>query len=114
MGISLVRSRLFFAYILAVLGDLDYAILLVGCVLYGTQLGGSTTEVGLIGGAYGFTYLFMPAILGRIGDKMSRKASLVIAACCQIGVALFYLLIARTVLDLFIGQVLLGVAIRFD
>src|SRR5271157_485285 len=113
MGISLVRSRLFFAYILAVLGDLDYAILLVGCVLYGTQLGGSTAEIGLIGGAYGLTYLFMPAILGRLGDRIPRKTSLILAATCQIAVALYFLVYAHTVLDLIIGQLLLGVAMGF-
>ncbi len=93
--------------------DLGFSILLVGGVLFGTKLGGSPTEVGWIGSAYGFSYLLMPSIIGRLGDRLPRKTSLIIAAASQISIAFFYLFGATTIFDLILGQLLLGVANGF-
>lgn len=82
-------------------------------MFYGTKLGASTGEVGWIGSAYGLTYLIMPAIIGKLGDKLPRKVSLIIAAVTQISIAFFYLFYASTVWDLILGQLLLGVANGF-
>jgi DHA1 family tetracycline resistance protein-like MFS transporter len=100
-------------YILSTLGDLAYSILLTGCILYGTQLGGTQTDTGLIGAGYGVTYLIMPAILGKLSDKFSRRTSLLIASVCQISIALFYITLGSSILLLIIGQILLGIAYGF-
>jgi MFS family permease len=105
--------RRIFIYLPATLADLSFAILLVAGVLYGTKLGASTSEVGWIGSAYGFSYLIMPGIIGRLGDKLPRKMSLIIAAIAQISIALFYLLVAASTFDLILGQLFLGVANGF-
>jgi len=105
--------RRIFLYLPATLADLSCAMLLLGSVLYGTNLGASTIEVGWIGAAYGLSYLLMPAIIGRVGDKLPRKTSLVIAALAQISVALFYLFVVATTFDLIVGQFLLGIANGF-
>ncbi len=78
-------------YPLAFIGDLTLSLLLVLSVLYATNVGLSTIEVGLIGSAYGFAYLFMPIILGRLSDKISRKISIMIATSAQAILALFFL-----------------------
>ncbi len=105
--------RRIFIYLPALLADLGFAILLVGGVLYGTKLGASISEVGWIGSAYGFSYLLMPGIIGRLGDKLSRKTSLIIAAASQISIASFFLFGAATIFDLILGQILLGIANGF-
>ena len=93
--------------------DLGFAILLVESILYGTRLGASTSEVGWIGSAYGFSYLFMPAIIGRFGDRLPRKSCLLIAAIAQLSIAFFYRYVATKITDLIVGQLLLGVANGF-
>ncbi|MFX0070657.1 MAG: MFS transporter [Candidatus Hermodarchaeota archaeon] len=70
-------------YFVAFVGDLTLSMLIVLSVLHATIIGLSTIEVGLIGGAYGFAYMIMPAILGRISDLISRKISLLIATLGQ-------------------------------
>ncbi len=105
-------------YPLAFGGDLTLSMLLVLSVLYGTNGGLSTIEVGLIGGAYGFAYLFMPAILGRISDKFSRKVSLLIATSAQTIVTLFFLFFISQPSDfifygLFLIQFLYGMVSGF-
>lgn len=105
-------------YPLAFIGDLTLSMLLVITVLYGTKIGLSTIEVGLIGGAYGFAYIFMPAILGRFSDNISRKTSLTIAISGQMILALFFLFIIAQMGDfifygLFLVLFLYGIVYGF-
>ena len=105
-------------YPLAFIGDLTLSMLLVITVLYGTNLGLSTVEVGLIGGAYGFAYIFMPAILGKISDIISRKISLMIATSAQMILTLFFLFILTQTSDfifygLFLVLFLYGIVYGF-
>ncbi len=88
------KSRLNIVYILAILGDLVSGMIFVVTVMYGTQIGLSTIEIGLIGSAYGLAYAIMPMILGKIGDKkITRKNSLLIATLGQIILAVFLTLV---------------------
>lgn len=78
---------------LAMIGDLGGVSINVLAVLYSTKLGMSTVQVGLIGAAYGLTYLIMPALLGHIGDKIQRKTSLLLSTALQICLTVFLLFI---------------------
>lgn len=82
-------------------------------VLYGVILGATPGQNGFIAGGYGLSYLLMAAILGRLGDKMPRKRSLLFALIGQISVSIYFLLIANAVLLLIIGQIVLGCAYGF-
>ena len=75
------------------IGDLGGVSINVLAVLYSTKLGMSTVQVGLIGAAYGLTYLIMPALLGHIGDKIQRKTSLLLSTALQICLTVFLLFI---------------------
>ncbi len=78
---------------LAVIGDICSSLLIIMGVFYSTELGFTTTRVGWISSGYGLTYLFMPAILGRMGDKIPRKWSLIIATSAQTLLSLYFILI---------------------
>lgn len=82
-------------------------------VLYGVILGATPGQNGFIAGGYGLSYLLMAAILGRLGDKMPRKRSLLFALISQISVSIYFLFIANAVLLLIIGQIVLGCAYGF-
>lgn len=99
-------------YILAVVGDLNYSLLLVLSVIYASLLGASPTEVGFIGGAYGITYLFMPMILGRLSDQFPRKNGLLIAISLQILSIIFGVLV-NSIFGLILCQIFMGVAYGF-
>ena len=100
-------------YILAVIGDLNYSLLLVASVMYAVTLGATAAQAGWVGGAYGITYLITPALLGRLGNKIPRKWSLIIATLCQITFGCYYLFFIHTIIDLIIGQICFGVAYGF-
>jgi MFS family permease len=86
-------------YLLSFIGDLTLSMLLVITILYGTKIGLSTIEVGLIGGSYGFAYIFMPFILGRFSDNINRKTSLMIVIFDQMILALTFLFIITQTSD---------------
>lgn len=105
-------------YFLVFIGDLTLSMVIVISVLYGTNIGLTTIEVGLIGSAYGISYIVMPAILGRLSDKISRKISLTIATLGQMILMLFFIFIItqmRNVIffGLFVGLLLYGIIYGF-
>ncbi len=105
-------------YPLSFIGDLTLSMLLVITILYGTKIGLSTIEVGLIGGSYGFAYIFMPFILGRFSDNISRKTSLIIAISGQMILALVFIFIITQTSDfifygLFLVLFLYGIVYGF-
>lgn len=108
-----MKNNLNFIYFLAIIGDFVYSLLLTTCIIYGTKIGGSQTETGWIGAAYGFTYLLTPTLLGKLSDKIPRKASLLIASCGQILVAIYYLIFIDTIFQLILGQIFLGTVYGF-
>ena len=111
------KYNLGFVYYIAFIGDLTLSLVIVGCILYGTNIGLTTIEVGLIGGAYGFSYIIMPIILGRISDKFSRKISLTIATIGQMILMVYFLFIISLTsvifLGLFLGLLLYGMLYGF-
>jgi MFS family permease len=112
------KHKMRIIYFLAFIGDLTLSMLLVLTVLYATGIGLSTIEVGLIGGAYGFSYLIMPALLGRVSDIISRKISLMIATSNQAIISLLFLFTILQAGDfifygLFFGQFSYGIVYGF-
>lgn len=81
-------------YFLAFTGDLLDSLLIVACVLVGTREGLSGAYTGALAAAYGATYAFSPALLGRVSDRIGRKNSLLVAAggftCIAITLLLFH------------------------
>ncbi|MBN2155208.1 MAG: MFS transporter [Candidatus Lokiarchaeota archaeon] len=86
---------------------------MVTSIAYGVTLTDDPLLIGIIGAAYGLTYLITPAVLGWLGDKFPRKTSLLIASSGQFVIALYFLIFAGTPLLLIIGQVLLGIFYGF-
>lgn len=77
-------NRISFLYPLSTIGDFNTQILVTILIIYSaTKLNASTSQVGWISSAFGLSYLIMPAILGRIGDHLHRKTSLIIATGLQ-------------------------------
>lgn len=108
-----MKNNLKIIYFLSTIGDFCYSLLLTACIIHGTKIGGTQTETGWIGGGYGFTYLIAPTILGRLSDKIPRKASLLIASCGQILIAIYYLFFIDSIFQLILGQILLGTVYGF-
>jgi DHA1 family multidrug resistance protein-like MFS transporter len=100
-------------FLLSFFGDLATSLLLVTSVAYGDTLTTDSLIIGIIGAAYGFTYLITPAILGRLGDKFPRKTSLLVATSGQLICAVFLLFFGKTPISLIIGQVMLGIVYGF-
>ncbi|TFG15153.1 MAG: MFS transporter [Promethearchaeota archaeon] len=112
------KQNLSLVYYIAFIGDLTLSTVIVGCILYATNIGLTTIEVGLIGGAYGFTYIVMPAVLGKISDNFSRKISLTIAVSGQMILMIYFLFIITQISDfiffgLFFGLLLFGIMYGF-
>ena len=99
-------------YLLAVIGDFNYSLLLVLSVIYASMFGASSTEIGLIGGAYGITYLFMPMVLGRLSDYFPRKFGLLIGVFFQI-LSSVYVIFTHSIFGLILCQIFMGIAYGF-
>ncbi|MFO8018315.1 MAG: MFS transporter [Promethearchaeia archaeon] len=111
--ISKVKDGLISPYILAFIGDLNLSMMQVLTILYGVILGAFPWQNGFIGGGYGLSYLIMAALLGRLGDKIKRKNSLLLALISQLLISLYYIFIASTIIELILGQIALGCAYGF-
>ncbi|MHA1339278.1 MAG: MFS transporter [Promethearchaeota archaeon] len=107
------KKTLLICYFLSTIGDLNYSLLLTASVLYGSLLNATKTEIGLIGGAYGISYVIMTPLLGKFGDKTSRKLSIMIALFGQVLISIFLLFLAESVFNLILGQILLGILYAF-
>ncbi len=106
-----IRGTLFF---LSILGDLSNSMILVTSIFYAEhELHLDPFMIGIIGAAYGITYLITPAILGRIGDKLPRKISLLIGAIGHLLTALFFWLFGKSFGLLIVGQISLGIFYGF-
>jgi MFS family permease len=91
--VEIKKHDLRLIYYIAFNGDLTLSLLVVLSILYGTGMGLTTIQIGLIGAAYGFAYIVMPALSGKISDRISRKISLLIASSGQMILALYFLFI---------------------
>ncbi|MGV9172218.1 MAG: MFS transporter [Promethearchaeia archaeon] len=111
--LSKVKDGLGPTYLLAFLGDINLSMIQVLSVLYGVMLGASPSQNGFIGGGYGLSYLLMAAFLGRLGDKIKRKYSLILALSFQLVISLYYIFFASNIIQLILGQIALGCAYGF-
>ena len=111
-------------YGLSFIGDFATFLLSVLFVFYGVTLNFSTTKIGIIIAAYGFSYALMPLVGGIFSDKISRRQSLLIATVGQIGSGFVFLAITWLTLafdlseqgifiGLLSGQILRGIAYSF-
>ncbi len=95
MGVESTRLKpkivLYCVYLLGFIGDFNLSLLQMSMVLYCTDLGGTTVQVGWIGTSYGLSYCFIPAIIGIFTDKIPRKKSLIIASSIQSLAGLLYI-----------------------
>jgi MFS family permease len=106
-----VRSKSFqvnLIYIISLFGELCYNIILLVSILYGTKIGGTTIEIGWIGGIYGLSYMLLTPVFGKLVKKIGTKRSFLISFLGQIGCSLYFLIWARSISSLIIGHFLFG------
>jgi MFS family permease len=99
---------MFWIYILAFIGEFNLGFLTFVSILLAVRLGANTIDVGWISTAFGLTYALMPFIVGKISDHFSRKSNLLFITIAQTILISYYLLAARSVGGLILGQILYG------
>ncbi|QEE16682.2 MFS transporter [Promethearchaeum syntrophicum] len=110
-------------FILPFIGDFSNSVLTFLFVVIGVNYGFSPIQIGWILSAYGITYVVMPAVIGRISDKINHKISLIISVVGQILLAIFLLIIfsffsspsshSLVFYSIFIEQLLRGIFFSF-
>ncbi len=110
-------------FILPFIGDFSNSVLTFLFVVIGVNYGFSPSQIGLILSAYGMTYVIMPAVIGRISNKINHKISLIISVVGQILLAIFLLIIfsffsspsssSLVFYSIFIEQLLRGIFFSF-
>ncbi len=108
-----MKNKIWASFPLSLLGDLNLSLLLTASVLYGYILGAGELEIGFIGGAYGLSYTLSAILLGRLGDKIPRKFSLLLASIGQISIILYIIFIASSVFEIILSQFFIGVFYGF-
>nr|MDO8117306.1 MFS transporter [Candidatus Sigynarchaeota archaeon] len=95
-------------YFLSFSGDFILSTMIVACVLSGTKAGVPGSMIGIIGAAYGITYMFSPVLFGRLSDRFGRKRSLVasMAGICILGFV--FLAFYAEIVVLVFGQLAAG------
>jgi DHA1 family tetracycline resistance protein-like MFS transporter len=101
-------AALWVTYLLAALGDLNNASIAIASILYGVILGATPFQNGLIGAAYGFSYIIMAALLGRLGDKITRKYSLILSSTAFVIISMYYVFLVTSVVQLIVCQFIMG------
>lgn len=96
-------------HFLAFSGDLMLATMIVGCVLSATSLGISPALVGLVGAAYGISYMVSPTLLGRASDRLGRFRSLGVSMAGYAAVTVVLLAFHREIVALVACQVAAGI-----
>ena len=66
-------------YFLATLGDMNVSTLAFVTSYLGTKVGGTPFEIGLIGMAYGLMYCVAPALMGKLGYRVGRRPTILVA-----------------------------------
>nr|MDO8112261.1 MFS transporter [Candidatus Sigynarchaeota archaeon] len=95
-------------YFLSFSGDLLGSLMIVACVLVGNRLGLTGIITGVLGSAYGMSYMFSPAIFGRISDKIGRRKSLMVASTGFTIISGIFLAFPTNVFLLVAGQIAVG------
>jgi MFS family permease len=76
LGSGLLRSYLVSAFA----GDVVLSIFYIYLPLFSYELGASTFEVGIVGGASYLVYAILPIFIGRFSDKIKSKSLLLLLA----------------------------------
>lgn len=100
-------------YYLSFSGDFLCSLMIVGCVLVGNQLGLTGIITGLLGSAYGLSYMASPTICGRISDKIGRRKSMSITSIGFTAIAAAFIAFPANVPLLIIGQIGVGILYGF-
>ncbi len=96
-------------YFLSFSGDFILSTMIVACVLAGTRAGVPGTMIGVIGAAYGTTYMLSPVLFGRLSDKFGKKRSLVVSMAGISVLSFVFLGFYSEIVVLVVGQVLVGI-----
>lgn len=97
-------------YALGFLGDLSTSILGVASVLLAEFLSATPAQIGIVASGYGITYLFAPTLLGRLGDSLGRRQSMLVAIGSWAAIQVLFLTLVRTWILAFVGTLLAGLA----
>ena len=101
-------------YSLPFIGDLNNSLLMVIFILYGVAKNLSPGQIGWIGTSYGLSYLISSPLIGSLGDKLSRKTSLIVATIGQSSISLMYIIIMLVNIEghLYLYLIIFGQIIR--
>lgn len=106
------RVSLLVTYFLAFSGDFLRGLSAFTAPLLAAQLGATDEQVGLVASAYGFTYCFMPFLLGKLSDRIGRRKSIRIAFWVYAVNSIIY--VAATNLWILVGAAIMeGVSLSF-
>nr|MDO8109672.1 MFS transporter [Candidatus Sigynarchaeota archaeon] len=99
------RIKLFPLYFLAFTGDFLLSTMIVACSLVADA---PEWAIGLLGSAFYISYTPSAAILGRIGDRIGRRTSIMITSTGFFCVSFLFMLGSENILALFIGELCVG------
>ncbi|HME56102.1 MAG TPA: MFS transporter [Candidatus Lokiarchaeia archaeon] len=105
---SVQKPRLFPLYFLSFCGDFLLSTMIVASTLAAKSRGAPDWIVGILGSAFYMSYTPCALILGRLGDKMPRRACIGITATGCLGVSIMLVIGWGNVAILFIGELLVG------
>ncbi len=114
------RLRRIFHFGLPFIGDFNNSTLTIVFILFGVQIGLSPSQIGWIVTSYGIAYLISSPLIGLLGDRLSRKTSILIATIGQTVIAGVYLFVYLQKEDvshylylIIIGQVIRAILYAF-
>jgi MFS family permease len=107
-----IRRALIVILFLAFCGDYIRGLTAFAAPLVAADLGGSDREIGLVAGAYGILYCFVPIFIGKLSDRIGRRQSLLIAFSLYCCVA-FLFMFANSIPLLVLAGILEGICSGF-
>jgi MFS family permease len=103
-----VSIRLFPLYFLAFTGDFLLSTMIVASTLVGTSQHVDGWVIGMLGSAFYMTYTPSALFLGKVSDRIGRRRSILICATGFLGVSFLFMAGARSVVAVFVGELVVG------
>ncbi|MHA1683694.1 MAG: MFS transporter [Promethearchaeota archaeon] len=96
-------------YFLSASGDFLLSLMIVASLLVGESLGLDGWVKGVLGGAYGVSYMIAPVLFGFVSDRLGRRNCLLIATSGIILVGILFMSFSRNFWVLVSGEIAVGV-----
>jgi MFS family permease len=102
------RVRLFPLYLLAFTGDFLLSTMIVASTLVGTSQHVDGWVIGVLGSAFYMSYTPSALFLGKVSDRIGRRRSIMVCSVGFLGVSFLFMAGARSVVAVFIGELVVG------